>query len=259
MTRYCLHNLPPPNIPGAYELGLVRPSSRGVQRRHLSSAAVAVVYAGHTEDLRSRLQQYGQGGSHLQQQQQQIQAVNLTGREVNSELNGGGKGRGKAPEVVTRGTKCSSDNLFEDVFSCGLAIVFRWTQVCCWILVLDFLSLLTPACYPRITTAGTEWAMITASRTNFILPSHPLVSFLTLSFQASSKAHAANIESRLLSSYDYCWNRMANVSRRPLDGLTTTQRMPISRRVACIMPSTAGVMARLGGEERGTWMCHVGL
>ena len=70
--------------------------------------------------------------------------------------------------------------------------------------------------------------------------------------QATSKAHAASIESRLLSSYDYCWNRIGNASRRPLDALTSTQRMPISRRVACIMPSAAGAMARLGGERTGT-------
>ena len=126
VSRYCLHNLPPPNIPGAYELGLVGPSGRGVQRRNLPSAAVAVVYAGHTEDLRSRLQQYGQCGSHLQQQQ--IVAVSLTRR---GPYKGGGKGCSKFPGTVARGIDCNSDNLFEDAFSCGLTIVFRWTQVRC--------------------------------------------------------------------------------------------------------------------------------
>ncbi|CAI7856390.1 unnamed protein product [Closterium sp. NIES-53] len=65
-TRYRIANLPSQTGPGVYELGVL--PNRVVRRqRRLQGLPVRVVYVGHSESVRSRMQQYGQSGSHLKE------------------------------------------------------------------------------------------------------------------------------------------------------------------------------------------------
>lgn len=63
-VRYRAYNLPQTYFgPGVYELGIVDESR--YKGRKLRPNQVVPVYVGQAENIRSRLQQYGQGGSHL--------------------------------------------------------------------------------------------------------------------------------------------------------------------------------------------------
>ncbi|CAI5975481.1 unnamed protein product [Closterium sp. NIES-65] len=65
-TRYRIANLPSQTGPGVYELGIL--PNRVVRRqRRLQGLPVRVVYVGHSESVRGRMQQYGQSGSHLKE------------------------------------------------------------------------------------------------------------------------------------------------------------------------------------------------
>ena len=90
-----------------YELGLcVSPAGlrRGV--RKLRSADIVVVYLGQAENIRTRLQHYGRSGSHLAN-------VDSTGNTSNCKVMSLERGSG----------------LFEEIFSRGYSIVFRWAPV----------------------------------------------------------------------------------------------------------------------------------
>lgn len=71
IDRYHLHNLPASHFgPGVYELGVTAPSwtptSHSQRRRSLKREDVLAVYVGQADNIRQRLQQYGQAGSHLE-------------------------------------------------------------------------------------------------------------------------------------------------------------------------------------------------
>ncbi|GJP47820.1 hypothetical protein CLOM_g9967 [Closterium sp. NIES-68] len=63
-TRYRIANLPDQTGPGVYELGLL-PNQVVRRQRRLHRSQVRVVYVGHSDNVRTRMQQYGQSGSHL--------------------------------------------------------------------------------------------------------------------------------------------------------------------------------------------------
>lgn len=114
--KYRIHNLPSScSVPGLYELGIAAPrslSGRKIKRRH-----VIVVYLGQAENVRTRLQHYGQAGSHL-------------------EANGSFFLHQKSESSSHQQNKSSNDvyvqqgpGLFTETFSKGFSIVFRWASM----------------------------------------------------------------------------------------------------------------------------------
>lgn len=173
-SRYRLHNLPSPrfSLPGVYELGifprrraLVTASALQQQQQQQGSGRrirredVVAVYVGQAENVRQRLQRYGQAGSHLETG---VVAVGVTVaasqfaskpapasaaaaavvRVSKSEWAEAGdpaaavaaKGGGGSDALQQQGHQ---HQLFSKVFADGRAIVFRWAmvsesnQVCC--------------------------------------------------------------------------------------------------------------------------------
>ncbi|KAK0605398.1 hypothetical protein LWI29_026269 [Acer saccharum] len=92
VARYRVHNLPTVTGPGLYELGIAKSSTH-----KLDSDGVVVVYIGQADNVRTRLQCYGRSGAHL-----------------NNPNHCGLK---------------SEPGHFEDIFSRGYPIVYRWAPM----------------------------------------------------------------------------------------------------------------------------------
>ncbi|CAM8935637.1 unnamed protein product [Rhodiola kirilowii] len=102
--RYRIHNLPKSLEPGVYELGIaVYRIGLGRDIRKLDPSRIVVVYLGQAANVRSRLQSYGQSGSHL------------------AKKNAISKSNCHFDDTVPIGT-----GLFDEIFSRGYPIVFRW-------------------------------------------------------------------------------------------------------------------------------------
>lgn len=108
MERYRVHNLPLScTCPGVYELGIcMSPTGLGDKVRKLDRAPIIVVYLGQAENIRARLQHYGRSGAHLANADSTVDLKNGTDMPLQ------------------RGV-----GLFEEVFSRGYSIVFRWAPV----------------------------------------------------------------------------------------------------------------------------------
>ncbi|KAK3004584.1 hypothetical protein RJ639_018545 [Escallonia herrerae] len=100
--KYRTHNLPNcSSCPGLYELGIAVLGYRsGRDVGELDKSCIIPVYLGQADNVRTRLQQYGREGAHLEN------------GSSNSELNDG-KGGG----------------LFTEIFSRGFSIVYRWAPM----------------------------------------------------------------------------------------------------------------------------------
>ncbi|XP_044480048.1 protein EFFECTOR OF TRANSCRIPTION 2-like [Mangifera indica] len=97
-ARYRVQNLPTSAGPGLYELAVAVPrKGLGRELDKLDSDGVAVVYLGQADSVRTRLQCYGRNGAHLNK-------PNDSGLK-----NGPG--------------------YFEDIFSRGFSIVYRWVPM----------------------------------------------------------------------------------------------------------------------------------
>lgn len=181
--RYRLHNLPASYFgPGVYELGLTQQPTthdfnKQQQQRKLRRHAVVVVYLGQADNVRQRLQRYGQTGSHLEGIRPGLsgtlednETLNPKPHPLPHSADGRSKPRGwfdNGPETsITTATGSSTIQgglrLFTEVFSRGYSIAFRW--------------------------ARTE-----------------------------SKQMAEKVESELLHVFDYPWNTSLNGARRPRD------------------------------------------
>lgn len=102
--KYRTQNLPNwTSCPGVYELGIAtsRPRS-GRETRKFDSSSIVPVYLGQADNLRTRLQQYGRDGAHLE-----------NNKIANCQSVSSHKGPG----------------LFADIFSRGLPIVYRCAPV----------------------------------------------------------------------------------------------------------------------------------
>ncbi|KAL1531371.1 protein EFFECTOR OF TRANSCRIPTION 2-like [Salvia divinorum] len=108
VERYRTQNLPNwTSCPGVYELGIATSSPQsGKETRKLDSASVIPVYLGQADNLRTRLQQYGRDGAHLEN-------GCATSKTVNCQSVSSHKGLG----------------LFTDIFSRGLPIVYRCAPI----------------------------------------------------------------------------------------------------------------------------------
>lgn len=96
MTRYRVENLPISSSSGLYELAVYcRISSNRDNSGKLDPHKVLVVYLGEADNVRTRLQQYGRTGAHL-------------GRTASAEK------------------RCGC---FEDIFTRGYSMVYRWAPV----------------------------------------------------------------------------------------------------------------------------------
>ncbi|CAL9108959.1 unnamed protein product [Musa acuminata var. zebrina] len=107
--RYKIHNLPANcSCPGLYELGIaVTPTDgRGTKTRQHALKDIVVVYLGQADNVRTRLQQYGRAGSHLDH-------GNSFTYSAESETPCLQKGPG----------------LFKEIFSKGYSIVYRWAPM----------------------------------------------------------------------------------------------------------------------------------
>ncbi|KAH7572159.1 hypothetical protein ACOSP7_015203 [Xanthoceras sorbifolium] len=92
VARYRVHNLPTITSPGVYELGIaVSPNAK------IDSNGVVVVYLGQADNVRTRLQCYGRSGAHLNK-------PNHCGLK-------------------------REPGYFEDIFSSGYPIVYRWVPM----------------------------------------------------------------------------------------------------------------------------------
>uniref|UniRef100_A0ACD5UZT6 Uncharacterized protein n=1 Tax=Avena sativa TaxID=4498 RepID=A0ACD5UZT6_AVESA len=101
VQRYHTRNLPD-NFPGLYELGVARSSYDGVRARRNGSGFVVVVYLGQADNVRTRLQQYGRTGSHL---------------DIGNPLAAVGK--------AEMNMLAAGPGLFSEVFSRGYSVMFR--------------------------------------------------------------------------------------------------------------------------------------
>lgn len=102
-ARYRIHNLPQNFGPGVYELGVAVLRSglgRGIYKLATDSRRIVVVYIGKTDNVRARLQCYGRNGAHL-----------ANGCSDDS----------SSPQM--------GRSLFQEIFSQGFPIVFRWAPV----------------------------------------------------------------------------------------------------------------------------------
>ncbi|XP_022732162.1 protein EFFECTOR OF TRANSCRIPTION 2 [Durio zibethinus] len=96
VARYRVENLPGSSSSGLYELAIYRSGSSSRDNPgKLDPDKVLVVYLGEADNVRTRLQQYGRTGAHL-----------------------GRSGSGE------KGCAC-----FEDIFSRGYSIVYRWAPM----------------------------------------------------------------------------------------------------------------------------------
>lgn len=91
VERYRVYNLPKIcSCPGVYEIGIAIMIAKGRHESHkLDSDRVVVVYVGQADNVRTRLQQYGRHGAHLE----------------------------------------SGSGLFTDIFSRGYSVAFRWAPM----------------------------------------------------------------------------------------------------------------------------------
>ncbi|KAI3956885.1 hypothetical protein MKX01_000919 [Papaver californicum] len=108
IERYRNHNLPLTcSCPGLYELGVASTrSNSGHDVRKLDQKGIIVVYLGQADNIRTRLQDYGRGGSHLDRGK----STNNTNADSNF--------------VYQQGP-----GLFKEIFSKGFPIVFRWASL----------------------------------------------------------------------------------------------------------------------------------
>ncbi|XP_015889196.3 protein EFFECTOR OF TRANSCRIPTION 2 isoform X1 [Ziziphus jujuba] len=102
--RYRFHNLPGISTPGVYELAIPLSQTGGLGRNvaKLDPEGMVVVYIGHAEDVRTRLQHYGRTGAHL----------------------GSGCSTAHPTPCLSKGP-----GLFEEIFSRGYPIMFRWAPM----------------------------------------------------------------------------------------------------------------------------------
>ncbi|KAL2321378.1 hypothetical protein Fmac_030347 [Flemingia macrophylla] len=92
-ARYRIHNLPQQSGPGVYELGIAV-SATDIYKRVPPSDRIVVVYLGQADNVRARLQRYGRTGAHL-----------------------------------NNSTSLGGSQLFQEVFSQGFSIVYRWAPL----------------------------------------------------------------------------------------------------------------------------------
>ncbi|CAM6057062.1 unnamed protein product [Sphagnum tenellum] len=114
VQRYRVQNLPGSHCgPGVYELGVTGPAWLPVQQdqaglgsNKLRSKEVVAVFVGQSDNVRQRLQRYGQAGGHLE----------------------GAKSGGEpmSPEHSSGSRSPRGPRLFTEVFALGCSVAFRW-------------------------------------------------------------------------------------------------------------------------------------
>ncbi|KAL2480253.1 effector of transcription2 [Abeliophyllum distichum] len=108
VEKYRTNNLPNcTSSPGVYELGIaISGHQSGQDARKLDPSRIIPVYLGQADNVRTRLQQYGRGGAHLEN-------GCSTDESTNCQIISAHKGPG----------------LFMQIFSKGFSIVYRWAPM----------------------------------------------------------------------------------------------------------------------------------
>ncbi|XP_039128733.1 protein EFFECTOR OF TRANSCRIPTION 2-like [Dioscorea cayenensis subsp. rotundata] len=107
VERYRIHNLPQCfSCSGLYELAISKIPIEGRKSREPPPDAIVVVYLGHSDNVRARLQEYGRSGSHLERGNPSVCANNF------KDL------------CLVKGP-----GLFKEAFSKGYSILFRWAPM----------------------------------------------------------------------------------------------------------------------------------
>lgn len=110
-AKYRIHNLPAKSSPGVYELGIaVSRSGLGRKVNNLDPNRIVVVYLGQADNVRTRLQRYGRTGAHL-------------GNSCSS----------YDPDDCSPASIQKGMGLFEEIFSKGYPIIYRWAPVSTYI------------------------------------------------------------------------------------------------------------------------------
>ncbi|KAF7813916.1 protein EFFECTOR OF TRANSCRIPTION 2-like [Senna tora] len=106
-AKYRIHNLPEKSVPGVYELGIaVFHSGLGRKINKLDPDHIVVVYLGEADNVRTRLQRYGRTGAHL-------------GNSCSS----------YDPDDCYPASIQKGVGLFEEIFSQGYPIIYRWAPM----------------------------------------------------------------------------------------------------------------------------------
>lgn len=141
--RYRIHNLPKVSGPGLYELGItVSSSGLGREIAKLDADCIVVVYLGEADNVRTRLQHYGRSGSHLGNGYLSVEDCKVVPLE-------------KGP------------SLFQEMFSRGYSIVYRWAPVSMFCFYIYFNQIIS---FGSCSALG-KWIIywIGLSRSNFLL------------------------------------------------------------------------------------------
>lgn len=130
IDRYHLHNLPASHFgPGVYELGVTAPSwtptSHSQRRRSLKREDVLAVYVGQADNIRQRLQQYGQAGSHLEGSGS---TKYCRGNDDSVSCGSSSSLRSQSGDQSGVKRSNSSPRLFSEVFALGSSVAFRWAH-----------------------------------------------------------------------------------------------------------------------------------
>ncbi|KAH7677051.1 hypothetical protein IHE45_07G056400 [Dioscorea alata] len=105
--RYRIHNLPQCfSCSGLYELAISKIPTEGHKSREPPLDTIVVVYLGHSDNVRARLQSYGRAGSHLERGNLSVCVNNY------KDL------------CLVKGP-----GLFKEAFSKGYSILFRWAPM----------------------------------------------------------------------------------------------------------------------------------
>ncbi|KAI4350726.1 hypothetical protein L6164_005152 [Bauhinia variegata] len=106
-ARYRIHNLPEKSSAGVYELGIAVTHSRsGRKIKDLAPDEIVVVYLGQADNVRTRLQSYGRTGAHL-----------------------GNTCSAHDPHDCNHASLQKGSQLFEQIFSQGYPIIYRWASM----------------------------------------------------------------------------------------------------------------------------------
>ncbi|CAI5519849.1 unnamed protein product [Closterium sp. Naga37s-1] len=218
-TRYRIANLPSQTGPGVYELGVL--PNRVVRRqRRLQGLPVRVVYVGHSESVRSRMQQYGQSGSHLKELFEGVFAEDYSLTFRWTSVSRGMQQYGQSGSHLKE--------LFEGVFAEDYPLIFRWTPAA---------TKAEAAATETLLLSALDYIWNAATKAEAAATETLLLSSFDYVWNAATKAEAAATETLLLSSFDYVWNVCNNHHRRHDRLLTKLQvGSSFSRRAAVAFP-----------------------
>lgn len=241
-TRYHIHNMPQTCFgPGVYELGIIGPSkvpkssktSASIQdsrkpSRKLRKEDVVVVYVGQAENVRQRLQRYGQGGSHL-------------GPKI--VVGNKGEVKGKMESAISSLRPDSIDEnhivgLRSWYTAFGQKIPGNGESSGQQIHVKALKVEIRQARPEGLNEVKTKETNDTWQTEGLFTEVFARGYYLVFRWaRASNKEMAKEVELKLLNTFDYAWNHQHNEERRPEQVLSLVNHVrPIKNYIFCCIP-----------------------